>query len=328
MIVMSDKQSVPASKNSPAFRAIFVTLLFIQASLLAYLSWSTAPNRTEVGHLGAAVYLWHTGKLDVFHVNPPLVRVIAGAPIALFCKPHYDWTGYSPRPQDRSEWRIGGAFIEKNELDDLRLYVFLARAACIPLILLGGYFGYRFATELYGKWSGITFLILWTFSPLILGWGATICPDVAAASIGIVGLYTFWHWLKNPTWKNAIISGICLGLTPLTKITWIIAFPIWLLMWAICLSCKQKRQFAVIMLLGIYMINMGYLFDGSFRPLKDYKFISGTLTGQEIVKGRATVVGNRFADSWLGHVPVPLPAEFVQGIDTPCTIRNLLFPKF
>jgi len=71
--------------------SLLVTLLCVQASLLAYLSWSTSPNHTEAGHIGAAVYLWHTGKLDVFHVNPPLTRVIAGAPIALFCSPKYDW---------------------------------------------------------------------------------------------------------------------------------------------------------------------------------------------------------------------------------------------
>jgi hypothetical protein len=306
---------------------VLAVLLLTHAALLPFLSWSTSPNRTETGHLGAAVYLWHTGKFDVFHVNPPLVRAVAGAPIALFCKPDYDFTGYSPRPQDRSEWRIGSAFVAANELDDLRLYVFLARAACIPLILLGGYFGYRFASELYGEWSGITFLILWTFSPLILGWGATICPDVAAASMGIVGLYTFWHWLKNPTWKKAIIAGLCLGLMPLTKMTWIIAFPIWILVAFVYFApfanlavkkftAKNATQLTAIMLLGIYTINMGYLFDGSFRSLKDYKFISGTLTGNEIVKGKAAVVGSRFADSWLGHVPIPLPAEFVQGLDT------------
>jgi len=314
-------QNTSTLKNSPVFKATLVILLFFQASLLAYLSWSTSPNRTESGHIGAAVYLWHTGKFDVFHVNPPLTRIIAGAPVALFCKPHYDWKGYSPRPQDRSEWRIGSAFVAANELDDLRLYVFLMRLACIPLILVGGYFGFRFASELYGQWSGITFLILWTFSPLILGWGATICPDVAAASIGIVGLYTFWHWLKNAMWKKALIAGFCLGLMPLTKMTWIIAFPLWLLLWGIYRFTKRNEgvkllQFAVIMLLGIYTINMGYLFEGSFRPLKEYKFISGALTGNEITKSKATSVGNRFADSWLGHVPVPLPAEFVQGIDT------------
>ena len=309
-------QNVPVQINRLAFGTILVALLLSQTLLLSYLSWSTSPNRTEVGHIGAAVYLWHTGKFDVFHVNPPLVRMVAGAPIALFCNPNYDWTGYSPRPQDRCEWRLGSAFVEKNDFDALRLYVFLARVVCIPLILLGGYFGCRFASELYGQWSGIAFLVLWTFSPLILGWGATICPDAAAASFGIVGLYTFWHWIQKPAWKEATIAGTCLGLMPLTKITWIIAFPIWSIVWGIYIPFKQKRQFAMIMLIGICTINMGYLFDDTFRQLKDFQFISGSLSGQEITKGRAPTAGNRFADSWIGHIPVPLPSEFVQGIDT------------
>jgi len=295
-------------------KVILALLLLTQASLLAYLSWSTSPNRTETGHIGATVYLWQKWKLDVFHVNPPLVRFVAGAPVALFCNPSYDWVPYYSRPQDRSEWRLGSAFIIANDLDDLRLYVFLMRLACISLILLGGYFGYRFASELYGRWSGVTFLVLWTFSPLILGWGATICPDVHAASLGIIGLYTFWRWLKSPTLGKAFIAGVCLGLLPLTKMTWIIAFPIWLLLWGIWRFCNI-RQFAVIMLLGVFTINAGYLYDGSFHQLKDYQFISSTLTGHEVTKGR-TIVGNRFTDTWIGLVPVPLPAEFVQGIDT------------
>ena len=304
-------------------KIIFIILLLTQVSLLVYLSWSTSPNRTEAGHLGAAVYLWHTGKFDVFHVNPPLVRAVAGAPIALFCKPNYDWTGYSPRPQDRSEWRLGTAFITGNELDHLRLYVFLARIACIPFILLGGYFGYRFASELYGQWSGITFLVLWTFSPLILGWGATICPDVAAASMGIVGLYTFWHWLKSPSLGKAISAGICLGLMPLTKTTWIIAFPIWCFLFVIW-KFRRKHgeqylsyiQFAVLLLIAVYVINSGYFYDGSFKPLKDYQFISATLAGTEVTKGKTAKPGNCFVGTWIGQVLVPLPKEFIQGIDT------------
>lgn len=309
------------SKN-PICRFIMVALLLVQASLLAYLSWSTSPNRTEVGHLGAAVYLWNFHKFDVFNVNPPLVRFVAGAPIALFCNPKYDWKGYSPRPQDRCEWKLGNAFIAANELNDLRIYIFLARLACIPLVLLGGYFGFRFASELYGEWSGVVFQILWTFSPLVLGWGATICPDVAAASMGIIGLYTFWHWLKSPTWGKAITAGICLGLMPLTKTTWIIAFPIWFFLWLAWKLATQKksrqwqfRQFVAVFFVGLYTINTGYLFDGSFRTLNDYTFISGTLSGEKMHKGTLVKPGNRFRGSWLGHVPVALPVEFVQGID-------------
>jgi len=324
MIAVSEaKQNVLLSENVSTFRIILVALLLIQASLLVYLSWVTSPNRTEIGHVGAVVYFWHSGKFDVFHVNSPLTRIIAGMPIALFCSPKYDWTDHSSRPQDRCEWKLGNAFVAANDLGDLRLYVFLMRLACIPLVLMGGYFGYRFSSELYGEWSGVIFAILWTFSPLILGWGATICPDVAAASMGILGLYTFWHWLKNPGWKKAIIAGICLGLMPLTKTTWVIAFPIWGLLFVIWKFWRKHdeirlpvRQFAVLLLIAVYVINAGYLFDGPFRQLKDYTFISGALTGKETAKDKPVKPGNRFEDSWVGYPPLPLPAEFVQGIDT------------
>ncbi|MDR0610484.1 MAG: glycosyltransferase family 39 protein [Planctomycetaceae bacterium] len=298
-------------------------LLFIQAVLLAYLSWATSPNRTEIGHLGATAYFWHTGKFDVFHVNPPLIRIIAGAPVFLFCNPQYNNKSYSPLPEQRCEWPLGNTFVSINNVDDIRYYLFLARLVCIPFVLAGGYVGYRFALELYGYQSGFVFLILWTFSPSILGWGATICPDVAAASLGIIGLYTFWHWLKKPNWQKTVTAGICLGLMPLTKITWIIAFPIWLSLWLIERIFNKPNetkpslgQFVAILLIGLYVINAGYFFEGSFRLLNQYRFISGVLTDYIVTKNSPVEPGNRFRDSWLGYVPVPFPAEFVQGIDT------------
>ncbi|MDR0610887.1 MAG: glycosyltransferase family 39 protein, partial [Planctomycetaceae bacterium] len=307
--------------------SLMVLLLIVQALLLGYLSWNTSPNRTEIGHLGATVYFWHTGKFDVFHVNPPLVRMVAGMPIALFCNPKYDWNSYSPRPQDRCEWQLGNAFVAANTFEYLQCYVFLARIFCIPLVLLGGYVGFRFATELYGESSGVVFLILWTFSPLILGWGATICPDVAATSIGIVGLYTFWHWLKFPTWRKTIVAGICLGLMPLTKMSWVIAPPIWLLLWILWRWCffvlkiemkdqPPLRQLIVIMLLALYTINVCYCLDNSFKLLNQYQFISGTLTKTNVTRNTPIKPDNRFKNSWIGYIPVPFPAEFVQGIDT------------
>jgi hypothetical protein len=305
-------------------RLVYILFLFFaQALCLVYLSWHTSPNRTEVGHLGAMAYFWHTGKYDVFNVNPPLIRMIAGIPVFLFCEPQVDFHTYSPRPQDRSEWSIGHNFVTKNNIDDLRIYVFLARLTCIPILLVGGYFGFRFATELFGYSSGLIFLTLWTFSPMILGWGATICPDVAAASLGIIGLYFFWRWLRRPVWFNAIVSGVVLGLALLTKTTWIIAPLIWTVLWIVWrFNCYNKSprpktiQIAAIFLIALYILNVGYLFDGSFRLLKDYKFISGAFTNNTISKNTIIQTGNRFKDSILGYIPVPFPADYVQGIDT------------
>ena len=304
-----------------------IGLCIVQAVLLAILSWQTSLNRTEVGHLGAAVYFYKTRQFDVFHVNPPLTRMIVGPPI-LLSAPEFEWKTYSPRPQDRSEWGIGQSFIHANSPPQVHLATFLARCLLIPFILLGSWFGYRFASELYGVFAGFLFLILWIFSPLVLGWGATICPDVVASSLGIVAFYFFWHWLKTPNWRQAAIAGICLGLLPLAKMTWVLAFPLWIFLWLLWRVSYRKsfetvplpdwKHMAVILLVGLYVINMGYFFDGSFRPLGSYEFISNTFTGHQSEKGEdfQAVPGNRFADSWLRTVPVPLPGEFVQGIDT------------
>ena len=86
---------------------------------------------------------------------------------------------------------------------------------------------------MYGDSAGFVFLALWCFSPLLLAWGATICPDAVAAALGLVAVYTFRQWLHKPNWTRAAIAGVCLGLLPLTKLTWIIAFGLWPLIWCL-----------------------------------------------------------------------------------------------
>ncbi|MDR0704385.1 MAG: glycosyltransferase family 39 protein [Planctomycetaceae bacterium] len=287
-------------------------------------------NHTELGHVGSAVYFYHTFRFDVFHVNPPLTRYIVSGCLNIV-ETEQGKKYKSPDTGKRYEWQIGNSFINANTPQLIHLYLFFARCSFIPIILLGSYFGYQLAVELYGQVSGIIFLLLWIFSPLVLSWGATLCPDVCAASLGIIGIYTFWHWLQTPTWRKTIIAGICLGLLPLTKLTWIIALPLWIIIWAIWtlpyyfFKVKPNipriipswKQLIMIIFISIYLINMGYLFDGSFQLLKDYKFISQTLTGLNISDKIQTVkTGNRFTNSWLGYICIPLPSEFVQGIDT------------
>ena len=45
--------------------------------------------------------------------------------------------------------------------------------------------------------------------------------------------------------------------------------------------------------------------------LKDFQFVSNALTGQP----KHGSPGNRFADSWLGTLPVPVPKQYLLGID-------------
>lgn len=54
----------------------------------------------------------------------------------------------------------------------------------------------------------------------------------------------------------------------------------------------------------------GYFFEGSFTKLGDYQFVSRDLSGEE--PGNP---GNRFQGTILETIPIPLPKNFVLGMD-------------
>lgn len=289
-----------------------IAILLIGSTLLVILSCLTGLNRTEVAHLGAASYFWETGRFDLFHVNPPLGRMVSGLPIRLMETEH-DMDSYSPRPQDRSEWRVGEAFVFSNEPLVVRRAYIAGRLALIPILFFGGFFGVKLARDIFGNGADIVFAVLWSFSPLCLGWGATMCPDMAAASLGMIAVYFFRRWFLSPNWKNVALAGLFIGLLPLAKITWIVAFGLFPLIWLLSKNRSSWKQFVVIMLVAVYVLNMGYGFDGSFRLLKNYEFISQTFSDGH---GPENPGSNRFSETPFGYLPVPFPAEFVLGIDT------------
>ncbi len=74
-------------------------------------------------------------------------------------------------------------------------------------------------------------------------------------------------------------------------------------------------QLAVILLFAINVINLGYGFEDSCRPLGDYGFVSEWLGGPGPDGNEGASVRNRFAGTWSGTLPVPFPANYVMGVD-------------
>lgn len=301
-------------------------LLAVHAALLARIAYRTNPVCTEVGHMAAGLYSWQTCKFDVFQVNPPLVRTIATAPVAI-CSPKYDWAAYSPVPSSRCEWSLGTAFIGANGFESAQWYFLLSRWTCIPLSLLGGYISYRLASETFGRASGLCALTLWCCSPSLLAWGSTICPDVTAASLSIAAIYAFHLWLREPCWDRALVAGLVLGLAELTKFTLLIFYPLLPLLWLLYrmpefrsmdrrLWGSQWCQLVAALVLSVFVINAGYGFENSCQLLGDYRFQSQKMSGADSSEDVPPEGMNRFSDNWLAMLPVPLPASMVHGIDT------------
>jgi len=339
-----------------------LVLLLTQAGLLAYSATRHSPTHLEPAFLAAGISHWQFGRFELYRVNPPLVRMVAALPVmAVGCK--MDWSRFYEGPGARAEFPLGEDFIKANGPESIPLF-FYARWACIPFNLIGAFFAYRWAKELYGSGAGFVTLILYVFEPNLLAHGELITPDGACTAFGILAGYTFWRWLKLPIWSRAFLAGGALGLAELSKMSWLILFGLWPLLWlywrfvGTTVRTNESQSalpvlfpslmpstaplaanvpaggraelrgpdriksseayvpplshLVTILLLAIYLINLGYDFDGCTTPLKDFQFVSTSLTGLP----KPGEVGNRFRDTWIGSLPVPLPKQYVLGFDS------------
>jgi hypothetical protein len=305
-------------------RAAVVGLLLFHAGLLAWAATRHSPTVDEPPHLAAGLAAWQLGRPELYQVNPPLVRMLAALPVVC-ARPQTDWSGFYSGT--RPEAGVGGGFLQANR-DGWFWYFILARWACIPLSLLGGTVCWRWAGELYGPHAGLLALALWCFCPNVLAHAQMITPDAGAAALGVTAAYAFWRWLREPTAGRACLAGVTLGLAELTKMTWVLLFLLWPLLWVLYRALRrsgeprrpwpmQAGQLALIVLLGVGVLNLGYGCDGSFQRLGTFRFSSRALTGRDedaswLAAGEHQ---NRFAGSWLGAVPVPVPRSYLLGID-------------
>lgn len=309
---------------------VVVVLLLVHTALLAWGAYRHSPTANEPAHLVAGVSHWRFGRFELHRVNPPLARAVAALPV-LAVGAEYEWSSFRTGPGVRPAFAIGRDFVAGNGERSFWLFT-LARWACIPFSLLGGYICFRWASELFGDLAGSLALTLWSFSPNIIGHAQLITADACATSLGLTACYAFWRWLRRPIWIRAVLTGVVLGLAELAKTTLLLLYPLWPFLWLLYRlpdhSTMRRRDWLreagmllLTMAIGIYVLNLGYGFEGSFQKLGDFRFVSETLTGTDHKSGKRAESAaiakqpNRFAESWVGSLPVPLPSEYVLGID-------------
>ncbi len=323
-------------------RLAVIALLAIQAGLLAFSATRHSPTYLEPAFLASGISHWHFGQFELYRVNPPLVRMVAALPV-LGVDYKTDWSRLYDAPGSRAEYSVGEDFVKANGSASTALFVY-ARWACIPFALIGGYFAYRWARDLFGAGAGLFTLALWTFEPNLLAHAELITPDSACTSFGIAAGYWFWKWLRSPSWTHVCLAGVFLGLAELSKMTWVILFALWPLLWGVWrIANPQARtvneragnehleaaashssgalkdfpppahQLVIIAALALYLLNLGYAFDGTFTtPLKDLQFVSTVFTGLN----EPGLSGNRFRETWLGELPLLVPKQYVLGLDS------------
>lgn len=304
------------------YSILVLGVLYLHFLLAGIGSALHGPAWDEVGHLVAGIEHWKRGTYELYRVNPPLPRMFAALPTVL--------AGHAPlrietRPpfHGRPEWATGANFVVDNSATIFDLFTW-ARLACLPFSFLGAIVCLRWGTELSGPGGGLIAMTCWCLGPSMLANAQLITPDLPAAAVGCLAAWLFRGWLKSPSWSSAFLAGVALGGALLTKMTWLLLLALWPMMWLLLRRlftprssgiAAEGRQLAFLLVIGIYVLNAGYGFDGTFRRLGEFEFLSSPLRGEPTGEWEGFQVGNAFRDTPLASVPVPFPAPYVRGID-------------
>jgi 4-amino-4-deoxy-L-arabinose transferase-like glycosyltransferase len=270
------------------------------------LLWDT-PTVDEFAHLPAGWYYWQTGSFALFPQNPPLVKLLSALPLfalhpALDTAARVENTGWYP-------WVYGTDFMERNRAIYDRVFL-LGR---LPIVLLGvltGLLVYRWAKDLYGRGAGLTALTLFVFCPSVVAHAHLATVDLGAAFFSLLALHRLDRYVRQPTWRRLVLCGVALGAAELSKFTGLLLYPIFVLLVGITAPLAgwdwrkirwASASLAGIFLLSLLVIDLGYLFQGVGRPLRELRFESRSLS--------------RIAAALPGGTPVPLPTAYLQGVD-------------
>ncbi len=299
-------------------------ILGLHASLLAYSAWKHSPVVAEIGHLPAGMRHLQFGTFNLYAVNPPLVQTIAAIP-ALVVGATCNWSRVDAAAGHRTEIAVGRDFILANGERGLWLYS-LGRWACIPFSLIGALVCYQWSYRWFGSRCVPAFLalLLWCFSPAVLGHGALIMPDIPGAALGAAACYAFWRWLEHPDVSKAAWAGICGGVACVTKTTLAVYIAAWPLLWLLVQCARSRRplslpcqlaQLCLIVMLSLTVLNAAYAFQGSWRRLDSFRFHSCAFTAARSLED-IPEDGLRFRGApGLGRLHLPVPSDYIEGID-------------
>jgi len=235
---------------------IIAAFLLILMFLIAVFSLK-GDTRTsdEVPHIAAGYSYLTQQRYWLNPEHPPLVKDLAAIPL-LFFNLNF--------PKDKLQEDITGwdfLYHSGNNPDQI---IFWARIPMIFVLIFLGWFVFRWTRELVGNLPALLVLFLFSFSPNFLAHGGLVTTDVGATLGFVLAIYFYLKFLKNPTIKNTILSGISLGAALLLKFfdTLLIPFFGFIFLIFIFLRLKEinwKDYFKKILFIGLIAVSVIWL---------------------------------------------------------------------
>ena len=246
-------------------------LLWVFFAQVAFAARETSITLDEPLHIASGYACLLTGDYRLVEEHPPLLKMLQAAPL-LLASPRL------PDPRAVPGWDEGDLItVAQHTVVIYRPIDPLVFAARVPTMLVGVLLGaliFRWTRDLTGKRSYLPVLavFLFAFDPNMLAHAGVAATDLGAAAAMCGALYTFWRWLRQPTYTRALVAALLLGLALGVKNTALMLGPIYavLLLWA----CLRRHSWKPYLFQGMLIAAGAFLLLWAI-----YRFEFGTISG-------------------------------------------------
>ena len=262
----------PAKEILPSIVRAVCLAAFLVKALTSLVQESSTWDETSYLGLGKDILQNQRWDAPGAILHPPLSYYLHDLPLWFF-------------PTDQNLWKLNPARV--NDLEYLGMsdtfrgqkllaspanrgdrLLILSRLMMVLTAVLLGWFVYAWSYSLYGKWSAMLAVGLYSFCPNILANARLITPDITLTTFSFIALYYFWRLLQDNRPGDAVRGGAAFGLALLSKFSSVLLFPIGLLLLVIWGVKRKTLNWRLVFLFAV--IGIGVLFLGYGMNLKPY----------------------------------------------------------
>lgn len=210
-------------------------VLFVAAALLIHfvlslvISSQESMTFDEKAHIPASYSYVRYGDMRLNPEHPPLLKDLAGL-FLLPLQPAFPLASQEWQEGINEQWVLGDMFVNCSRpefgCNDADTILFFSRIPIALIAVLLGAFIFVWTRELAGSLAGLFAVLLYAFDPNIIAHNHYVTTDIGSAAFIFFSFYFFVRFLKTPTARTILLSGIFLGLAELAKFSAVLLFPI------------------------------------------------------------------------------------------------------
>ncbi len=245
---------LPAERTDRAAALV----LLLQLVLLLHGAWKVGPTFDEHFYAASGAAYWHEGDFAINREHPPLVKLLAAAPLLVA-----PGVAYPEHALETVNFPV--AFFYQHNAADLDRNLFLARLPVCLLTVATALGVFLAGRRFFGGKAALCGLVAFAFQPSVLAHGRLVSLDAGVMPFLFFAVLAFLALLEEPTWRRTLVAALLFGLANLAKFTALLLIPF--LGFLAVVRCARTRSarplgsLALTFLGGLGVFALGYGFE-------------------------------------------------------------------